>query len=68
MLRLGERLRRTVAGIRVGWEGQDILVTISVGAALLEENPGGGAHGLLTAADSRLYRAKDEGRNRLIAE
>ncbi len=40
-------------------------VTISIGAALLAQ--GEGARGLIERADQCLYRAKREGRNRVVA-
>ncbi len=64
-LRVAERLRRAVAGLRVEVApGRTITPTISVGFATAEEVPGG-LERLLAAADRALYRAKAEGRDRV---
>lgn len=61
---LAERLRREVEATLVPTEtGRNLAVTISVGVA------GGTAsvESLLKAADEALYRAKEQGRNRVVA-
>ncbi|MCB2186758.1 MAG: diguanylate cyclase [Deltaproteobacteria bacterium] len=59
-----ERLRRAVAGLELDWEGQSFGFTISLGVALcrpasepLEQT--------LNRADQALYRAKENGRDRV---
>jgi len=50
----------------VHYQGQDLKVTISLGAACLR--PAGGdasPESVIEEADKRLYRAKDGGRNRV---
>lgn len=63
---IAERIRRAVETLVIVWEGQTIPVTVSVGVASTDE-----ADSQLTAlvalADSRLRRAKAEGRNRVVA-
>jgi diguanylate cyclase (GGDEF)-like protein len=50
-------------------EGAEVCVTISVGIASLAELPPDAAgKDLIALADMRLYRAKQEGRNRVCAE
>ncbi len=66
---LANRLRTSIESGRVPFEGKTIPVTASVGvASLAEMPPGGGALELLSLADSRLYRAKEAGRNRVCSE
>lgn len=67
---LAERIRRRVAELRVCVGEALISVTISVGVAMLdakilgEPDP---AAALVEAADTRLYQAKQAGRNRIAA-
>jgi diguanylate cyclase (GGDEF)-like protein len=58
-----ERLRATVAEEPVVTDGHTIPVTISIGLAMAH---GENADGLLRSADTSLYRAKREGRNRVV--
>jgi diguanylate cyclase (GGDEF)-like protein len=62
--KIADRLRHRASVMGVYADGVALDVTISIGVAVL------GAHGrdlfeLLTAADSALYRAKDEGRDQV---
>jgi two-component system, cell cycle response regulator len=65
---VAERLRRHVAGspfpIRAGAERIDVTVSIGVSASAAGDT----AERLLKRADEALYRAKQAGRNRVIAE
>lgn len=56
-----ERLRATVAGTVIALGDAQARITVSAGIAVLA----GDADAVLKAADAALYRAKDEGRNRL---
>ncbi|MDZ7837567.1 MAG: diguanylate cyclase [Actinomycetota bacterium] len=58
---LGERLREKIAGHR--WKIDDLKVTISGGVAQHEFHMSYGK--LLSQADKLLYKAKQEGRNRV---
>jgi two-component system cell cycle response regulator len=66
---VAERLRQSVemAPFRISAPPHSLRVTVSIGMA---SSVGGNdsAEGLLHRADQALYRAKREGRNRVIAE
>ncbi|MFW5925612.1 MAG: diguanylate cyclase [Myxococcota bacterium] len=62
---VGERIRRTVEGLAIPWEGSTLRVTLSVGITTMDqEHPFPSVETLLAAADAALYRAKSGGRNR----
>ncbi|MBA3866859.1 MAG: EAL domain-containing protein [Solirubrobacterales bacterium] len=64
-LQLGEDLRAQVAeGFPVGAELGS--ATISVGITMFDGKQGAGAEAVLVAADQAMYRAKEEGRNRIV--
>lgn len=61
-----ERLRGVIQRTPVALpSGEKVPVTVSVGVALAPEHAQGGERALLRHADQALYRAKDEGRNRV---
>jgi diguanylate cyclase (GGDEF)-like protein len=62
-LRAAEKLRRTVAGW--AFPGVPRPMTVSVGIACFPEH-GGSRDELIKSADDALYRAKQEGRNRVV--
>lgn len=62
-VQLAETLRDKVEGHQFVFQGESIPVTISMGAALLQENMTG--TDLITAADTKLYEAKNGGRNKV---
>ncbi len=65
---MAERVRRIVEQLQVAFEGQLITITTSIGVACLEAaTPFGEVRELVAAADRALYRAKHEGRNRIVA-
>jgi two-component system, cell cycle response regulator len=68
-LKVAERLRRSVSAkpFNAGARAAPLPVTISVGIASLE-SPNDTLEELLKRADLALYRAKREGRNRVIAD
>jgi diguanylate cyclase (GGDEF)-like protein len=59
-----ERLRASVAARPVAFEGAAILTTVSIGIAMGETASDPAT--LLQTADAALYRAKAEGRNRVV--
>jgi two-component system cell cycle response regulator len=58
-----ERLRRTVAEKPVPAQGQEVSVTVSIGGAVCQ---GETMDELLSLADDALYKAKNEGRDRVV--
>ena len=60
---IAERIRSTIASATI--QGLDYPVTVSVGVATWLSHT---AHGLLATADMNLYRAKEGGRNRVMAD
>ena len=63
---IGERMRSQVEQNRFVWEGKRIPVTLSVGVAIstgIESD----SLAMIQAADGALYRAKESGRNRVVA-
>ena len=64
-LAAAERLRKAVAGVRVRAGDQYIVPTASVGVACLSPQDTG-FETLLIRADRALYRAKSEGRDRVV--
>lgn len=59
-----ERLRAAVEAIRLDVQGEILGVTVSLGLAVMP--PQGSLELALSRADEALYRAKHEGRNRLV--
>lgn len=63
----GERLRRMVETHRFEWEGTPFRLTLSFGFARLDREGNRAPTALLEEADKALYKAKREGRNRVVA-
>src|SRR5690606_26608586 len=59
------RILAAVAAMDTGLGGGEAHLTLSIG--VVDASEGEGIEGLLTAADGRLYRAKGEGRDRIVA-
>jgi diguanylate cyclase (GGDEF)-like protein len=63
---LAERIRRNVMNQEHHFGGKSIVVTVSIGVAVLDERIDS-ADALLKVVDDALYEAKREGRNRVCA-
>ncbi|MFC3676802.1 GGDEF domain-containing protein [Ferrovibrio xuzhouensis] len=63
--RLAERIRTAVENLSVDVDGQPLRLTVSIGAAALAGDDESWS-GLTRAADVALYRAKKDGRNRIV--
>ena len=61
---LAERLRASIAGLRLVYDGRELVVTASFGIA--EWREGDDFDGLLRRADDALYAAKGQGRDRVV--
>ncbi|KIG13196.1 diguanylate cyclase/phosphodiesterase [Enhygromyxa salina] len=64
--RYADHIRALIEAKRIEFEGQAIAVTISAGVATWSSHMRAPAH-LIELADQRLYRAKQAGRNQIIA-
>jgi diguanylate cyclase (GGDEF)-like protein len=63
---MAERIRQEIAGRPVRREEASVTITLSIGLLWLPEAPGGSLEPLLGEADRALYRAKAEGRDRVV--
>jgi two-component system, cell cycle response regulator len=63
---LAERIRSRVESLAVAFDGTTLSVTVSVGVAEFGVD-GDGPDAVFKAADTRMYQAKHEGRNRVIS-
>lgn len=61
-----ERMRSAIASAPFGLDSKRVQVTVSVGVAQYGVD-GGTVDALLRAVGERLYQAKREGRNRVVA-
>jgi diguanylate cyclase (GGDEF)-like protein len=66
VVRVAERLRASIDALATVFEDKRIPVSVSAGCAVLSECPLRSAAELLGLADTRLYSAKTQGRNRVV--
>lgn len=67
-IEVGERIRTTVEHAALAHENRpEEIVTLSIGCAEYKENALHSMDALLSTADKRLYYAKQQGRNRVVA-
>ncbi len=64
-IQVAERIRKAVANHVVIYEDQEIQVRISIGIGQIHKQDGDEQQ-VLRRADMALYRAKNEGRNRVV--
>jgi diguanylate cyclase (GGDEF)-like protein len=65
--RAGERIRKAVEDLAIAHDGHEgqLVVTISIGASVIQPKHGGTSIALLQRSDEALYYAKRRGRNRV---
>lgn len=63
---LAEKLRSLVQGTRIRHDGLELQVTMSIGVAPLPKDKETDVLDMIRVADGCLYRAKNEGRNRVV--
>ena len=67
-IEIAEHIRQAVVGLRAQHEDNEGgIVTVSIGVATLVPRAGKDAAALVEAADAAVYRAKETGRNRVVA-
>jgi diguanylate cyclase (GGDEF)-like protein len=64
---VAERLRKAVEGLKFSENDKSVCCTMSFGIAELQLGEGTSSAELINNADSALYKAKEQGRNRCIA-
>jgi len=62
-----KRLLQTISERSFGTMPAECMLTISIGMAMFDAETASTAEGLITAADQAVYRAKELGKNRLVA-
>ncbi|MFV9504025.1 MAG: GGDEF domain-containing protein [Oscillochloridaceae bacterium umkhey_bin13] len=67
-LKVGERIKCSIAELVIHSQDQVIPITASLGVATNEADAQSNLDHLLARADRALYHAKDQGRNRVISE
>ena len=65
--RAAERIREKIEGMRVDTDSQPIQITVSLGVTEIREDGNTTVDAIIKEADERLYRAKNQGRNRTVA-
>lgn len=64
---MAERIRQRISTLKIPWQGRQIRLTISAGVSALEDGARyASVQELLAAADSALFAAKANGRNRVV--
>lgn len=64
--KVAEQVRAAVENLRIGRGGQDNVVTVSIGVAIVRPTLERSPAGAIQLADEALYAAKSDGRNRVV--
>lgn len=64
---VAENIRQSVEGSRYPYQGINTRVTVSLGVASIMPGSSSNPNDLIYAADEALYKAKESGRNRVVA-
>ncbi len=64
---MAERLRAAVESSPLGFDGGQLTMTISAGVSAVDKDTGRQVDDVIRIVDEALYRAKEEGRNRVVA-
>lgn len=64
---VGERIRRGMEGTRFQIKGDSLQITVSIGVSTYPED-GKNINGLIDQSDRALYKAKKEGKNKVICQ
>ncbi len=66
-MELAEEVRELIASSNFQADGKELAVTVSIGVCALVPEPGSWFEQIVEQADSALYQAKQQGRNRVVA-
>jgi diguanylate cyclase (GGDEF)-like protein len=61
-----EQLHKSIAEASISWEGRNIYITASMGLYCQSIEPNVKLSAILHSADDAMYKAKRQGRNRVV--
>jgi diguanylate cyclase (GGDEF)-like protein len=62
---IAERVRQSIADLRIPYNGEELQITVSIGVSCIPENQPMDVKEFMKQADDALYLAKDRGRNQV---
>ncbi len=62
---IAERVRQSIADLRIPHNGEELQITVSIGVSCIPENQPADVKDFMKQADDALYLAKDSGRNQV---